>query len=65
MRLFFAALPSPDMCRRLESAAQALRLPSEARRVPVENYHMTLAFAGVVSNASASIERGRTGGIVC
>jgi 2'-5' RNA ligase len=57
MRLFFAALPSPDICSRLESVAQALRLSSEARRVPVEKYHLTLAFAGAVSNAQATALR--------
>jgi 2'-5' RNA ligase len=57
MRLFFAALPPPDVCRRVESAATALHLPLEARRVPVENYHMTLAFAGEASNAQAAALR--------
>jgi 2'-5' RNA ligase len=57
MRLFFAALPSPDIGRRLESVARALPLPSQARQVPVENYHMTLAFAGAVSNAQAAALR--------
>jgi 2'-5' RNA ligase len=48
VRLFFAAFPTPEIRRRIESAAAALRLPKDARRVPAENYHMTVAFAGEV-----------------
>jgi 2'-5' RNA ligase len=58
MRLFFAALPEPEVRRRLESAANALRLPHDARRVPAEDYHMTVAFAGEVSQAQAAALRG-------
>jgi RNA 2',3'-cyclic 3'-phosphodiesterase len=57
MRLFFAALPEPDTRRRLEFAAQALRLRREARPVPAQNYHMTLAFAGEVSTAQGAALR--------
>jgi 2'-5' RNA ligase len=55
--LFFAALPEPETRYRLEAMAKALRLPPGARRIPVENYHITLAFAGEVSNAQAAILR--------
>ena len=57
MRLFFAALPGPEVRRRLESAADALRLPLDARRVPAESFHMTVAFAGEVSQAQAAALR--------
>jgi 2'-5' RNA ligase len=57
MRLFFAALPGPEVRRRLESAADAMRLPPDARRVPAENYHMTVAFAGEVSQVQAAALR--------
>ena len=57
MRLFFAALPGPEVRRRLESAAAALRLPPDARSVPAGNYHMTVAFAGEVSQAQAAALR--------
>ena len=53
MRLFFAAFPAPEIRRRIESAAAALRLPGDARRVPTENYHITIAFAGEVSGEQA------------
>jgi len=51
--LFFAALPGAEVCRQLESASHALRLAPETRRVPAENYHLTVAFAGEVSQAQA------------
>jgi 2'-5' RNA ligase len=57
VRLFFAALPSQEDRRRLESRVGALRLPLDARRVPAANYHMTLAFAGEVSQAQAAALR--------
>jgi RNA 2',3'-cyclic 3'-phosphodiesterase len=55
--MFFAALPDPETVQRLESAAEALRLPCDARRVSLENYHMTVAFAGEVSLAQATALR--------
>jgi RNA 2',3'-cyclic 3'-phosphodiesterase len=57
MRLFFAALPGPEVCRRLESATATLRLPPDARRVPAESFHMTIAFAGEVSQAQGAALR--------
>jgi 2'-5' RNA ligase len=58
MRLFFAALPELEARRQLESVASGLRLPGEARRIPAQNYHLTLAFAGEVSNAQGAALRG-------
>lgn len=57
MRLFFAAFPDGETRRRIASAAGALALGDEARRVPAESYHMTLAFAGEASNAQAAALR--------
>jgi RNA 2',3'-cyclic 3'-phosphodiesterase len=57
MRLFFAALPAPEIRDKLGSAVDALRLPTEARRVPAENYHLTMAFAGEVSQSQAAVIR--------
>ncbi|MGA2399352.1 MAG: RNA 2',3'-cyclic phosphodiesterase [Steroidobacteraceae bacterium] len=53
MRLFFAAFPSQEMRRQIASATVALGLPKEARLVPPENYHMTVAFVGEVSRELA------------
>jgi 2'-5' RNA ligase len=55
--LFFAALPESDVRHRLATAAKSLSLPADARRVHEENYHLTLAFAGAVSNAQAAALR--------
>ena len=48
MRLFFAVFPDSETRRRFAAAAQALALGDGSRRVPRENYHMTLAFIGEV-----------------
>ena len=56
MRLFFAVFPDSETRRRLAAAAQALILDNESRRVPSENYHMTLAFIGEVSAPLAALE---------
>jgi RNA 2',3'-cyclic 3'-phosphodiesterase len=48
MRLFFAAIPEGETRGRLAAAAQALELDDFSRRVPPENYHLTLAFIGDV-----------------
>jgi 2'-5' RNA ligase len=55
--LFFAALPGSEVRRQLESVADTLRLPADARRVSPESYHMTIAFAGEVSLAQAAALR--------
>ena len=41
----------------IESAAATLSLPKFSRRVPSENYHMTIAFAGEVSREQATALR--------
>jgi RNA 2',3'-cyclic 3'-phosphodiesterase len=56
VRLFFAVFPDSDTRRRLAAAAQALVLGEESRRVPSENYHMTLAFIGEVSAPLAALK---------
>jgi len=53
VRLFFAAFPSPEIRARIASASVALGLPEEARLVPPDNYHMTIAFVGEVSREVA------------
>jgi 2'-5' RNA ligase len=57
VRLFFAALPPPEVRWQLETVAGALNLPKYAAPVPVENYHLTLAFAGDVANTRAAALR--------
>lgn len=61
MRLFFALCPDPDTRSLLADAASALRLSGHARRVPPENYHLTLAFVGEVSESQQAslVEIGR------
>jgi 2'-5' RNA ligase len=57
MRLFFAALPGPEIRDRLRSAVDRLRLLPDVRRVPAENYHLTVAFVGEISQAQAAAVR--------
>jgi len=54
VRLFFATFPDAETRRLIASAAAALALGDGARRVPCENYHLTLAFVGEVSNPRAA-----------
>jgi 2'-5' RNA ligase len=54
VRLFFAAFPDGETQRLIAAAAAELVLEDGARLVPCENYHMTLAFVGEVSNAQAA-----------
>jgi 2'-5' RNA ligase len=49
LRLFFAVVPDPAARERIAAASQPLSLEQGARRVPRENYHMTLAFVGEVA----------------
>ena len=46
MRLVFALWPDAGIRGRIGMAAAALDLPGSARRVPSENYHLTLVFVG-------------------
>jgi 2'-5' RNA ligase len=55
--LFFAALPPSEVRDRLASAAGSLSLTADAWRVRQENYHLTLALFGEVSNAQAAALR--------
>jgi len=48
LRLFFALWPDADARERVANAAAALRLGGDARPLPRENYHVTLAFVGEV-----------------
>jgi RNA 2',3'-cyclic 3'-phosphodiesterase len=57
VRFFFAAFPTSESRQRMQAAALAFGLPADARLVPAENYHLTLAFAGEVSNAQAAALR--------
>jgi 2'-5' RNA ligase len=47
-RMFFAAVPSRATREDISAVAHAARLGPEARPVPDENYHMTLAFVGAI-----------------
>ena len=49
MRMFFALWPDADLRARIAEAAAALLLPGDARRVPRENYHVTLSFVGEIA----------------
>ena len=57
MRLFFAAFPDRETRRLIASAVSSLMLGDDARLVPCENYHITLAFVGEVSDAQAALLR--------
>jgi RNA 2',3'-cyclic 3'-phosphodiesterase len=49
VRLFFALWPDDDARAHIARATLALRLAVDARPVPQESYHTTLAFVGEVS----------------
>ena len=49
LRLFFAAIPDAVAREQIAAASPSLTLQSGARRVPRENYHMTLVFVGDVA----------------
>jgi RNA 2',3'-cyclic 3'-phosphodiesterase len=57
LRLFFALWPDAQMRERVADAAAILRLDSAARRVPAENFHLTLAFVGEVSDSKLAAVR--------
>jgi 2'-5' RNA ligase len=48
MRLFFAAFPDLETCRKVAAAARALDLQGAPRYQPSENHHMTIRFLGEV-----------------
>ena len=55
MRLFFALWPDADTRARIAGAAAALRSSDEARQVPRQNYHVTLAFVGDVAESHLAV----------
>jgi RNA 2',3'-cyclic 3'-phosphodiesterase len=59
VRWFFAAIPDREARARFTAAAQALHLPHDdrLRRVPPENYHLTLAFVGEATEAQLAALR--------
>ena len=57
MRLFFAAFPDRETRLTIASAVSSLMLGDDARLVPCENYHITLAFVGEVLDAQAALLR--------
>jgi 2'-5' RNA ligase len=61
MRLFFALWPDAATRARIAEAAAALHLTGNARLVPGENFHLTLAFVGEVAEPQleALLEIGR------
>jgi 2'-5' RNA ligase len=57
-RLFFAVLPDAATGAEIAAAAAAPRWPSEARLVPRDNHHATLAFVGTIPAAAVSVLEG-------
>jgi 2'-5' RNA ligase len=57
MRLFFALWPDAETRSRIAAAAALLRLGAEARTVPPQNYHVTLAFLGEVGPSQVEVLR--------
>jgi 2'-5' RNA ligase len=55
VRLFFALWPDVDTRADIANAAAALRLAGNARPVPRENYHVTLAFVGEVASVHVAV----------
>jgi 2'-5' RNA ligase len=49
VRLFYALWPDVRIAKHLARAAAALPLTRDARRVPCDNFHVTLAFIGEVA----------------
>jgi RNA 2',3'-cyclic 3'-phosphodiesterase len=57
VRLFFAAWPDGETRESIRARAGALGLDDGSRRVPAENYHLTLAFIGEVPAARVAAMR--------
>jgi 2'-5' RNA ligase len=57
VRLFFAVVPDRATQQRLAAAAASLALGAEARLVPRNNYHATLAFVGGIPERQLDIVR--------
>jgi 2'-5' RNA ligase len=61
VRLFYALWPDVRVREHLAQAAAALQLAGAARRVPCDNFHVTLAFIGEVAASQLPVLR-RIGG---
>jgi 2'-5' RNA ligase len=57
LRVFFALWPDAQMREHIAQATSVLRLESGARRVPADNYHLTLAFIGEVGDSFVAVLR--------
>jgi RNA 2',3'-cyclic 3'-phosphodiesterase len=58
VRLFFALWPDRDIVRQIQAAASSLAIEGRGRLVSPQNLHLTLAFAGEVSDEhGASLQR--------
>jgi RNA 2',3'-cyclic 3'-phosphodiesterase len=55
VRVFFALWPDVDTRALIANVAATLRLACDARPVPRENYHVTLAFVGKVSISQLAV----------
>jgi 2'-5' RNA ligase len=57
MRCFFAVWPDPAARQRIAAAAAVVEGGEGARRVPPQNYHLTLAFVGEIATAQLAVLR--------
>jgi 2'-5' RNA ligase len=57
MRCFFAVWPDAAARQRIAAAAAVVEGGEGARRVPPQNYHLTLAFVGEIAAASLGLLR--------
>jgi len=61
-RLFCAVQPPEEVCRLIEYVVGSVSLPDGARRVPPEQWHVTLAFYGAVADERVPLLRNRLRG---
>jgi 2'-5' RNA ligase len=57
LRLFFALWPDARTRARIAEVAADLRLDGDARSVAAENFHLTLAFVGEISDSKLAVVR--------
>jgi 2'-5' RNA ligase len=57
MRCFFAVWPDAAARQRIAAAAAVVEGGEGARRVPPQNYHLTLAFVGEIATAQLAVLR--------
>jgi len=55
LRFFFALWPDSPLTKRIADAAVGVALTGDARLVPRENYHATLAFVGEVAPSEIGV----------